>query len=226
MNSYVPAYLADTYAEKESTYFSSARLDYILELPDAPNSRILELGCGNGATGVLALRAKKCSTYVGIEMFGPAADAARQVLTHVHSGDIAAIELPYEPATFDALILSEVLEHLVEPERELRRLVRLLRPGGLVFASSPNISHWRIIASLLLGRFDYSDFGAMDRTHLRWFTPKSFQSLFESCGVEVTKVQRLAELSRMKAALLYFLGPRLEHLFWYQIDLRGRRRLS
>ena len=43
--------------------------------------------------------------------------------------------------------------------------MRLLKPSGLLIATSPNVSHWRVIAALLRGRFDYCEMGVMDRTH-------------------------------------------------------------
>lgn len=216
------AYLADDYATKREDYFTTARTDYVAALPANPAASILELGCGNGATGALALAQRKCGTYVGIEMFEPAAAEARTMLTAVHVGDVASLDLPYPPATFDALICSEVLEHLVDPEPVLRRLIALLKPGGLIFASSPNVSHYRIVGRLIRGRFDYEDFGAMDRTHLRWFTPRSYRALFEAAGAETIVVQRLAPVRGVKKLILALLGP-FRHLFWYQIDYRGRR---
>lgn len=216
-------YLAEHYAAKGGDYYSSGRADYVAALPANPDAAILELGCGNGATGALALEQGKCATYVGIEMFEPAALEARQMLSSVHIGNIDTLDLPYAPGSFDALICSEVLEHLVDPEAALRKLVVLLKPGGLVYASSPNIAHWRIVLDLIRGRFDYGDFGIMDRTHLRWFTPSSFRTLFETCGVEVTRLQRLAPLHWAKRLAFGLLGRRGAHLSWYQIDLRGRR---
>lgn len=218
------AYLGTAYSHKRVDYYTSARADYVDELPDNPNAAILELGCGNGATGALALRRGKCSTYVGIEMFEPMGQDARKALTTVHVGNVETMELPYPPATFDALICSEVLEHLIDPEPVLQKLAGLLKPGALVFASSPNVAHWRIVAGLIMGRFEYQDFGAMDRTHLRWFTPNGFRGLFEAAGIEVRQLRRHAKISRLKSAVFSLLGARFGHLSWHQIEIRGRRR--
>ncbi|HYJ31373.1 MAG TPA: class I SAM-dependent methyltransferase [Allosphingosinicella sp.] len=218
------AYLEDSYATKVEHYYNSARLDYLAELPADPAAAILELGCGNGATGALALQQGKCGTYVGIEMFEPVAREAEQVLSAVHIGDVATLPLPYGRNHFDVLICSEVLEHLVDPAAVLGRLAELVKPGGLVLASSPNIAHWSIVAELIRGRFRYADFGAMDRTHLRWFTPESFAELFEGAGFEVTALNRLGTLPGWKRRLYALLGRRFGHLTWYQIDVRGRKK--
>lgn len=208
---------ASEYARKGRDYFGSPRVDYVDALPMNPQARILEIGCGDGATGGLALKAGRCGAYVGVELFAPMAEQAKEVLSAVHVGDVERLTLPYGPGHFDALILSEVLEHLANPEATLRRLAPLVRAGGLVFASSPNVSHWRIILGLIGGRFDYTDQGVMDRTHLRWFTPRSYRRMFEEAGFSVSSMHNLSA-HRWRTRLLDLPGG---HLFWGQIDLRG-----
>lgn len=213
--------LAGGYLDKDPGYFDNPRAAYVEALPIDAKARILELGCGAGATGALALSSGKCGEYVGIELVREQAAIAAKRLSTVYVGAIEEVELPYAPGSFDALICSEVLEHLAAPEPVVKRLVRLLRPGGLVFASSPNVSHHSVIRSLVSGRFDYADQGVMDRTHLRWFTPRSFRRLFEEAGVVVDSIgpvnpkPRLTRLAR---------STPFSHLTWAQIDLRGHVR--
>ncbi len=214
------AYLATAYGAKVDDYFAGARREWIDPLPVDRGLSILEVGCGAGATGALALRDGKCGTYVGIEMFSAAAQAAREVLSAVHVGNVDTIDLPFAPETFDILICGDVLEHLVDPEASLRRLIPLLKPGGRVFASMPNIAHWEVVLGLLRGRFDYTDQGVMDRTHLRWFTPRSMRRLFERAGFAVERVEALGWKPRSRALTA---AVPFRHLLWRQIDLRGRR---
>lgn len=216
-------YLIESYAAKDPSYYGNPRHDYVAALPVSADAAILELGCGNGATGLLALREHKCGRYVGIEMFEPMARRAEEVLTAVHVGNIETLILPYDAGTFDGLIISEVLEHLVEPDVVLARLVQLLKPGGRVFASSPNIAHWRPIWDLLHGRFEYQDKGLMDRTHLRWFTPTSFRRMFEAAGVTVDSLGPYVAVSRPKQFLFDLLGPRFAHLSISQMNVHGHR---
>ncbi|HUR32807.1 MAG TPA: class I SAM-dependent methyltransferase [Vicinamibacterales bacterium] len=218
-------YLTDSYSAKNPAYYGNARRDYVAALPVDGSAAILELGCGNGATGALALAEGKCGRYVGIEMFAPMAAQARRVLTAVHEGNVETLELPYEEGTFDALIMSEVLEHLLEPDIVLARLVRLVKPGGRVFASSPNIAHWRPIWDLINGRFEYQPQGLMDRTHLRWFTPDSYRRMFERAGVTVDSLRPLVSVSRPKQLVFALLGPRFAHLSCSQMNLHGHRSL-
>jgi 2-polyprenyl-3-methyl-5-hydroxy-6-metoxy-1,4-benzoquinol methylase len=212
---------AAAYASKSLTYFSSARHDFVSELRRNANAKILEIGCGVGDTGALALFEKKCGCYCAVEMCQDAAEKAKEKITQVVVGNVENVELPWSPATFDALILSEVLEHLADPWATLRRLRATMKSGGLVFASSPNISHYRVIAMLLRGEWTLADYGLMDRTHLRWFTPKTYREMFESCGYCVDAVREHQPLTKKAKAVSVLTLGRFRHLFMGQFDLRA-----
>lgn len=212
------------YLDKPLSYFAGARADFIGMLAHDPTASILEIGCGSGATGALALAQGRCGRYVGVELFEAAANEARGVLSEVITGNVETLEFPWQPASFDVLILSEVLEHLVQPGQVLRVLARFVRPGGLVMASSPNISHWRVVRELAAGRFNLTDRGVFDRTHLRWFTPTTFAQLFEDAGFKVNKVAPVTPFSQRTKLLSALTQGRFDHLFMTQIALHGTRR--
>jgi 2-polyprenyl-3-methyl-5-hydroxy-6-metoxy-1,4-benzoquinol methylase len=214
---------SDGYQAKPPSYFSGVRADYVGALPVSSSAAILELGCARGGTGRLALQSGKCGRYVGIEMHPEAAEEARKHLTEVLVGDVERLEFPWPAQSFDVLILSEVLEHLVDPWAVLARLAVLLKPGAVVMASSPNISHYRIVLGLLQGRWELEERGAMDRTHLRWFTPASFRQMFEEAGFAVTSVEPLSAPGRKARILNALTGNRFRHLFMTQINLHGYR---
>lgn len=54
--------------------------------------------------------------------------------------------------------------------------------------SLPNVAHWRLRLALLAGRFDYTDYGVMDRTHLRLYTVKTSRELLEAEGYRVEQL--------------------------------------
>lgn len=216
--------LTDAYAAKSPGYFTNARADFVYRLPVDPTAAVLEVGCGTGATGHLALTRGRCGRYVGIELMEAAAARAREVLSEVVVGDVENLELPWQPASFDALVLSEVLEHLIEPWRTLDALARLVRPGGLVLASSPNVSHWRVLRELASGRFPLADQGVFDRTHMRWFTPATFLDMFESAGFRVVEMRPVTPFAPRTELLSRLTGGRFDHLFMTQIALAGIRR--
>ena len=74
------------------------------------------------------------------------------------------------------------------------------------------------------GEWDLDDVGVMDRTHLRWFTPKTYRMLFEATGFEVEEVKSISPLTRKQRIVSALMLGRREYLFWSQICLRGRKR--
>ncbi|MEM7227998.1 MAG: methyltransferase domain-containing protein [Planctomycetota bacterium] len=213
----------DAYAGKNDQYFSGARHDWIARLPENASATILEVGCGNGDTGEAALHAGVCGQYFGVELMPNAADEARSKLTDVYCGDIESIELPIEDGSLDVIFMSEVLEHLVDPWAVVQRMQRLLRPGGRCFASSPNIAHYGVLRMLSRGEWNLSDSGAMDRTHLRWFTPRSYVNLFRDAGLDVIRLRPVAAPGPKAAMAMRVLPKSFHHLLWRQIDCESMR---
>jgi len=211
------------YADKPMDYFSGARQDMVAALPPDANAAVLELGCGDGHTGALVRSANKAAYYVGIELDAAAASRARNQLSDVIMGDIASLNLTAHYGRYDALIASEVLEHLVDPWAALIKLAACLKPGALILASSPNIAHWRVIAGLMRGTFKHTETGVMDRSHLRWFTPESYADLFRSAGFVVEQVRPITPPARRTRWINMITGNRLAHLFMTQIYLIARK---
>jgi 2-polyprenyl-3-methyl-5-hydroxy-6-metoxy-1,4-benzoquinol methylase len=216
-----PRTLQDFYADKNDQYFEGLRADMIADLPLNPGARILEIGCGLGATGEACLATGRAGYYCGVELDRKAAAVAAKRITQVHCGNVEQIDPAVLGGDYDALIMSEVLEHLFDPWGVVAALVPKLRPGALVFASSPNVSHKNVVRALLKGRFDYQAVGVMDRTHVRWFTPATYREMFEQAGLETLAVGPLAPVGRRAVAINAITGGRFAHLFVEQIMYRG-----
>lgn len=215
---------SQNYDLKTTNYFTGVRSDYIFEMPNNPEACILEVGCGTGDTGAKAISEGKCRLYCGIEISTKAAKKAREQLHQIVVGDVESEELPWKENTFDVLIISEVLEHLVDPWAVLRKLKPLLKQGALVFASSPNVAHYKVINSLIRGDWSLADSGVMDRTHLRWFTPDTYKKMFESSGYLVTHLAPVGDLGLKARVINTITFGKLKHLLWRQIDLRAEKR--
>ena len=89
---------------------------------------------------------------------------------------------------FDAIVYGDVLEHLSDPLATLVALNRALAADGLVIASVPNVAHLWVRLQLLAGRFEYTDRGILDRTHLRFFTRRTFVALLEQANLAVEEL--------------------------------------
>jgi 2-polyprenyl-3-methyl-5-hydroxy-6-metoxy-1,4-benzoquinol methylase len=157
-------------------------------------------------------------------LFPEAAQIARGRLDEVYEGNIEQIDLPIAPGSLDVVLCLDVFEHLIDPWTTASRLARLLKRGGALIASIPNVRHFRVVMPLLLrGRWDYAEFGLMDRTHLRFFTEHSASQLVRQAGLRVDAVRKSGLESKRKRAALALSAGLLEPLLVFQYLIRGVR---
>jgi len=145
-----------------------------------PNGRLLDIGC---AWGGYLWRMRELGWEVhGIELNAAAARYAQEALglTNVRSGSFA--ELDYPDGTFDVVHMSMVLEHLFDPAAALRRINRLLRPGGQFILSVPDISGFE--ARL----FKDKCYTLQVPQHLSHFTPETVTRLLGQSGFAVEEI--------------------------------------
>ncbi len=169
-------------------YFRDAKPAF-LQLIDPRGLRVLDLGCGGGHNGAL-LKKAGAREVVGVERDPGAAREARGRLDRVVECDLAELdpdELGDEP--FDAILASDVLEHLYDAEGVLARAVTRLRPGGAVVISLPNISNVYVFSQLLLKTWPRRSSGIFDRTHVRFFAKRDMVRLLRSAGLRVLRVE-------------------------------------
>jgi 2-polyprenyl-3-methyl-5-hydroxy-6-metoxy-1,4-benzoquinol methylase len=146
--------------------------------------RVLELGCSTGYISRL-LRGQQCRV-VGVEQDASAASRACEFCERVVVVDLNEPNWYKDVAgCFDVILIGDVLEHLVHPDRLLRSLTVLLSPGGYLVISLPNVVHWRTRFKILAGKFDYQREGTLDCTHLRFFSLRSARALLETNGYEI-----------------------------------------
>lgn len=93
---------------------------------------------------------------------------------------------------YGAIVFGDVLEHLADPAAVLSRLMSHLSPDGVVLVSLPSIAHLAIRLMLLGGKFPAMDRGALDRTHLHFYTRSSAEQLVQNAGLRV--IEWLASL--------------------------------
>jgi SAM-dependent methyltransferase len=112
------------------------------ELSDRPRPhRILDVGCGHA--GLIALLRKgpfPDATLVGTNLFGTAG-IRPEVLDDPNIEIVAtrAEELPFEPESFDAVVCTEVIEHLFRPHELVEQIARVLKPGGAFIVTAPSL---------------------------------------------------------------------------------------
>lgn len=193
----------------------------LVDLLARSTSRLLDIGCGAGDNAAL-VKAK----YPNCEVFGITHSALEAELACRHMVrcwvfDIEC-EFPSDLAgqSFDALILSHVLEHLRDPAAVLARFSSLLHSGGQVLIGVPNILSWKMRTQFLLGRFTYEAGGVLDDTHLRFFTYLTADAYLLSMSPDLELVHKEASGS----VPLWFLRRYVLPLRWTAyIDQWGTR---
>ena len=191
-----------SYLERPNVVLTGLLDKYVLR--GKPNARVLDIGCGCGANASTIRALAPGAHLVGIEPSPQAAALARKSgFDEVHE----KFALPWlhesKAAPFDAVVLSDVLEHIADPVAMLKELVQAEALRDAVWVISvPNYAVWYNRVRTLLGRFSYQWSGLFDRTHLRFFTRRSIGELFAYVGLEVIEDRATPALAQSAAPLL------------------------
>jgi 2-polyprenyl-3-methyl-5-hydroxy-6-metoxy-1,4-benzoquinol methylase len=174
------------YVHRYGAMDGQPRPDLVALLPEGARA-VLDVGCARGETAG-ALRARGVTFLAGIESDEEDARAAAQVFDRVIAAPLDSVHEAWE-ARFDAVLFGDVLEHLTDPAEALDRVRPWLSPRGVVVASVPNVGHWAVVSDLVAGRFDYVPYSLLSGTHVRFFTRRTLNDLFEGCGLRVERTE-------------------------------------
>lgn len=206
----------------ERSYFQNVRSDIESLLKGEPK-RILDVGCGEGATLAWLKRRWPAAKTVGIDGYAP---ALPELERNADTAMILDLERPLpDIGRFDLVLALDVLEHLRDPWTVAKQLAGLIEPDGALIVSVPNVANQKVLVPLLLrGEFRYLDEGLLDRTHLRFFDERSALDLVEGTGLVVTRgVAVMGRRQRLQDRLLFGL---LQRHFINQYVMRAERQGS
>ncbi|HVB79048.1 MAG TPA: methyltransferase domain-containing protein [Candidatus Binataceae bacterium] len=173
----------ETYYQFEDINNAVIRLFRTAREKYGASEEVLDLGCGRARLGLEIERLGYKVT--GIDSNKVACATARTRISEVIELDLAdwgPVATALKGRHFDWLMAADVLEHSPDPARVLTFYRSFLKPNGRLILSLPNVVVWDNRLRLLFGRFDYSDSGVMDRTHLRFFTFRTARELVGAAG--------------------------------------------
>jgi methionine biosynthesis protein MetW len=206
--------VADRFDSKVETYrrFGNGVVLGLVEGALPQGGRLLDVGCASG--GLLAAVDGRAGFRAGIEVSPTAAEHAAAVADDVRVGSLEdpAVASLFPAASFDVVVLADVLEHLAEPGPALARAAAWARPGGTVVVSVPNIGYWAARWQLARGRFPQEDSGIFDETHLRFFTVELVGRTLREAGLDGVSVRPVVPALRNHVGVTARF-PRLERVW-------------
>jgi SAM-dependent methyltransferase len=161
--------------------------------------RILDVGCGDGTATQLVKRLDPRNTVIGVDWSAMALVQARARGLLVIQGGVDASGLPLPDSSADVVIMSELIEHLIDTDAAVDEARRVLRPGGILLLSTPNLAAWFNRGLIGLGiqpvfsevslRGIYGRPGHEVVGHLRLFTRRALVEFLAARGFRCEQVQ-------------------------------------
>lgn len=181
----------------------------------APESKVLDLGCGDGQLLAYLRDERRCRGY-GVEIADSHVVECVQRGVNVIQADLDAGLRMFPDNMFDTVVLSLTLQAVFEIEAVLRDMARVGRYGIVSF---PNFGHWRHVWSLLRGRMPMSaeiPYAWHNTPNIHLCTPTDFEALADQLGLTITHRALLSEARRPVRCL-----PSLRSsLAVYHLDMR------
>ncbi|MZF86562.1 class I SAM-dependent methyltransferase [Streptomyces sp. SID5643] len=160
---------------------------------------ILDIGCGDGTAAATAAPLLPGHRVIGVDWSQDALRRARTRIPYAVRGELTGGGLPFASGAADAVLFSEVVEHLVDPDAALDEIRRILRPGGHLMLSTPNLAAWYNRGLLLAGvqpvfsevslRGIHGRPGKEVVGHLRLYTARALREFVAASGFTVERLE-------------------------------------
>lgn len=175
-------FYADTNPGHHHAYLLSPLLQILSHrtLPSQQKPRLLDLGCGNGTLSHLI--AQQGYQVVGVEESESGFKEARFNFPDCHFIQASIYDLPYAELenSFDIVISSEVIEHLLYPRELVRAAKKCLKPNGRLIITTPYHSYLKNLVLALLGQMDQHFTALWDGGHVKFFSVATMAALLKT----------------------------------------------
>lgn len=148
-------------------------------------NNVLDVGCNKGYMKILV----PDNNFYGIDVEkADLQQAKKNGYKKVYKIDLNKYNSFTPDKKFDVIVFADILEHLSYPDEVLSYFIQnFLKKNGKVIISLPNVAHFSIRGNLLIGKFNYTQSGILDNTHLHLYTLKSARKLLTSNNLVIQK---------------------------------------
>lgn len=154
-----------------------------------PNgSKVLDIGAGSGLLACVLLKSRVDIVIDGIEPNPYAADLAKKHYRFFHVGYAQEYKDAIHQEGYDFIVLADVIEHMNDPQDFLTELCSGLSEKTKTILSIPNVAFGAVRLALLNGEFNYVDSGILEKTHVRFFTQKTIETLISKINMNIEKI--------------------------------------
>ncbi|MBD3311958.1 methyltransferase domain-containing protein [archaeon] len=172
------------------------KIKKMIRLVSSSPKKILDIGCGDGWTGKLLKDEYKAEVH-GVDIAEKALKSAKKKGLKTKKFDLAKSKWPYKDDYFDLIIAGDIIEHVYDTENFVKECHRILKKGGELIISTPNINSYQNRFLVLIGKMplwiDYApnlkSYKHYKTTgHVRVFNKKTLTRLLETYGFKVDKL--------------------------------------
>jgi 2-polyprenyl-3-methyl-5-hydroxy-6-metoxy-1,4-benzoquinol methylase len=186
--------------------------------------RVLEVGCGRGG---FRNNLSADAEVWGIEIVPEVAEHARTLMNRVLVGSFEDVAGQLPSHYFDLVICNDVIEHMADDSGFLKKLHQYLTADATLVFSVPNMLNWPVLKELIIHKdWRYREDGILDRTHLRFYTRKSFSRLLRETGYEITQIKGINRNVRRlpRLFILLFLPIWYREVIYLQFAFQARQK--
>lgn len=148
---------------------------------EIPKGQTIDIGCGDG-TNALILKKMKFDVQ-GVEISQNAVKKALSKGISAKVVDLNSEQLPYKNKSLKFVWCSEVIEHVFWPDTLMAEISRVLRRGGYLYLTTPNIAWYGIRLTLLFGK----TLQDVHPEHIHWFNEKRLKDILKKHGFKIEK---------------------------------------
>ena len=183
-------YIKSQKDKRESLGYYKEKIKFILE-ETGEGKLVLDVGCNDGFIGEMLI--KKQNKVFGLDIVKNNLEIAESRGLIVKNVNVEKEKLPFKNNYFDVVILGDIIEHVFDTDRLLREARRILKTGGKLIVTTPNIASLGRRIMLLFGISPFIEYSVGMLTnntpsvgHIRYYTVGTLRKQLDYNGFKVT----------------------------------------